>query len=233
MSSFRGDAGLLLGWISQGLDCGVPTPPRPIAMSHSISRRLATALCGLSLACALAPSVQAKPASSLSYANAPWYACSKAGAKLSWYGKGVPFPCATPLNPSTFANREIYYDFMHRAWVDGDLSVLKKYVDPDTYDYSPLHPPEKGTEGFAGIITMFRSALGEIKLEFSDTAEGDMVTHFWKLSGLHNRAPLFGVPASGRRVELSGISTVTIKKGKVVGRWSQLDIQGLMNQLRK
>lgn len=46
-----------------------------------------------------------------------------------------------------------------------------------------------------------------------------------------NKLGLFGVPANGRRIELNGISTVEIKGDKVVGRWSQLDIYGLWQQL--
>lgn len=197
--------------------------------------RLLALVCGLSLASGaapLAPSAQAKPAAAqLSYANAPWYACSKAGKNLEWYNPGVPYPCPGTIDPKTTANRELYYDFMHRAWVNGDFSVLDRYVDPNTYDYSPLHPPEKGTKGFEGIIKTFRAALSDIRLDFSDMAEGNLVTHFWKLSGVHNKAPLFGVPANGRRIELSGISTVEIKGKQVVGRWSQLDIYELFQQL--
>jgi predicted ester cyclase len=209
---------------------------RLLAVNLSIRSggRFVALVCGLSMATALAPvapAALAKPAAQLSYANAPWYGCSKAGKSLEWYNPGVPYPCAGTIDPKTVANRELYYDFMHRAWVNGDLSVLDRYVDPNTYDYSPLHPPEKGTKGFAGIIKTFRGALSDIRLDFSDMAEGNLVTHFWKLSGVHNKAPLFGAPASGRRVSLNGISTVEIKGNKVVGRWSQLDIQSLMIQL--
>lgn len=62
-------------------------------------------------------------------------------------------------------------------------------------------------------------------------AEGDLVTHFWKLSGVHDKGVLFGVGPTGKTIELSGISTVTVKDGKVVARWSQLDIYGLLLQL--
>jgi predicted ester cyclase len=188
------------------------------------------AVLALSTALADAP-LNAKPLAGLSYANSPYYGCSREGRNLQWYRPGVPYPCVTPMDPATRANRELYYNFMHSAWVKGDLSVLDRYVDPNTYDYSPLAAPAKGTQGFAGIIKTFRAALSDIRLDFSDTAEGNLVTHFWKLSGTHSKGALFGVPANGRRIELNGISTVEIKGDKVVGRWSQLDIYGLWQQL--
>jgi predicted ester cyclase len=193
---------------------------------------LACALTTLSLGVSLVEApLSAKPLAGLSYGSSSYYGCSSAGRTLQWYRPGVPFPCAAPMDPRTKANRELYYNFMHSAWVKGDLSVLDRYVDPDTYDYSPLGAPAKGTQGFAGIIKTFRAALSDIRLDFSDTAEGNLVTHFWKLSGVHNKAQLFGVAANGRRIELNGISTVEIKGDKVVGRWSQLDIYGLWQQL--
>lgn len=170
-------------------------------------------------------------ASMLSYGKDADYGCSKLGANDAWYRSGVPYPCVDKITPQTRKNREIYHDMMHSAWVKGDLSILDKYVESGTYDYSPLHPPETGTKGFAGIVTSFRSALSEVKLVHTDMAEGNLVTHFWKLSGIHSKGPLFGVAATGKPIELSGISTVRIKDGKVVDRWSQLDIYGLLLQL--
>lgn len=176
-------------------------------------------------------SVLPRGAAGLSYARSQSYACSAKGSKNEWYRPGVPYPCVDRIDAQTARNREVYYDLMHQAWVKGDLSVLEKYIEADTYDYSPLHPPEKGTKGFAGIVTSFRSALSNIQLVHTDMAEGDLVTHFWKLTGVHDRGVLFGVGPTGKTVELSGISTVTVKDGKVVARWSQLDIYGLLLQL--
>lgn len=199
-----------------------------MVLSKRLPRKLSLLLCAAPLAMSVATAANAKPVAH-SYINDPSYACGPNGRSLEWYNKGVPFPC--PSNVPASAQREIYRDFMHKAWVEGDLSVLDKYVALNTYDYSPLHPPEKGTKGFAGIISAFRAALSDIKLVHSDMVEGDLVTHFWKLSGVHNKAPLFGAPPNGKTIEFSGISTVEIKNGKVVGRWSQLDIFGLLVQL--
>lgn len=170
----------------------------------------------------------------LTYFSSPTYACGPMGMGSEWYNKGVPYPCPTGLtsaNATSKEAREVYHKLMKRAWVDGDLSMLDEYIVADTYDYSPLHPPEQGTKGFAGIIMAFRGALSNVKLEHSDVAEGDIVTHFWKLTGVHDKGPLFGAKPDGKTVTLSGISAVRVKDGKVVGRWSQLDIYGLLVQL--
>lgn len=202
-------------------------------------KRLSPRALGLGLACSLAASglalasAKADPAGPPSYINAPSYACGPNAGKKDWYAPGVPYPCVTGVPIVTSPGRELYHDFMEKAWVQGDLSVLDKYVDPNSYDYSPLHGPEKGTKGFAGIITSFRAALSNVSLVHSDMKEGNLITHFWKLCGKHDKAPLFGVPASGKTVCLVGISTVEVKNNgtKVAGRWSVLDLYGLNMQL--
>ena len=198
----------------------------PRALRLGLAFSLAAAALGLAGA-------KAAPAKPPSYINAPSYACGPRSGNPDWYAKGVPYPCVTGVQITTSAGRELYHDFMEKAWVQGDLSVLDKYVDPNSYDYSPLHGPEKGTKGFAGIITSFRAALSNVTLVHSDMKEGNLITHFWKLCGTHNKAPLFGVPASGKPVCLVGISTVEVKNNgtKVAGRWSVLDLYGLNMQL--
>ena len=201
--------------------------------------RLSPRAFGLGLACSLSLSAlavtgaQAGPVKSPSYLNDPSYACGPKAGNPDWYAPKVPYPCLPAKEINTSAGRELYHDFMHKAWVDGDLSVLDKYVDPNSFDYSPLHGPEKGTKGFAGIITSFRAALSNVTLVHSDMQEGNLITHFWKLCGKHNKAPLFGAPASGKQVCLVGISTVEVKNNgtKVAGRWSVLDLYGLNMQL--
>lgn len=150
-----------------------------------------------------------------------------------WYGPQVPFPNTGPRkdDPNLTKNRLIYHRLMHGVWQNGDLSVLEKYIAPNTLDYSPIGTPEPGTASFAGIVMMFRSALSDVKLAHADMAEGNLVSHFWRISGLHDKGPLFGVPPTNKEIVLTGTSTVEVTGDKVVGRWAQLDIFGLMVQL--
>lgn len=150
-----------------------------------------------------------------------------------WYGPQVPFPNTGPRqdDPQLTKNRLIYHRLMDGVWQHGDLSALEKYIAAGTLDYSPIGTPEPGTSSFAGIVMMFRSALSNVKLAHSDMAEGALVTHFWRISGVHDRDPLFGVPATNKEIVLTGTSTVEVQGDKIVARWAQLDIFGLMVQL--
>jgi predicted ester cyclase len=150
-----------------------------------------------------------------------------------WYGKGVPFPDtgARKDDADLTSNRMVYHNLMQAVWQDGDLSALDRYIGAGTLDYSPIGTPEPGTASFAGIVSMFRAALSDVKLSHSDMAEGKLVAHFWKISGIHDKGHLFGVPPTNKQITLNGISTVEVGSGKIVGRWAQLDIFGLLVQL--
>jgi steroid delta-isomerase-like uncharacterized protein len=99
-------------------------------------------------------------------------------------------------------------------------------------DYSTLHgQPERGTESFKQIITMFRSAFPDIQLTIDDEIYcGDKVVHRWTLRGTH-QAPLMGIPSTGKQVAFTGTTIVQMQDGKIAGRWSNLDMLGLLQQL--
>lgn len=128
-------------------------------------------------------------------------------------------------------NNEIARRFFESAW-GGNLSVLDEYVTSDTIDYSTLHgEPERGTEGFKQIITMFRSAFPDVKLHIDDEVYADdKVVHRWTLRGTH-QANFMGLPGTGKQVALTGITIVQMRDGKIAARWANLDMLGLMMQL--
>jgi predicted ester cyclase len=61
--------------------------------------------------------------------------------------------------------------------------------------------------------------------------DGDKVVQIWTLRGIHGGAPLFGVPAAGKEIVVTGMSTFRIAGGKIAERWSTLDLVGLMQQV--
>ena len=61
-------------------------------------------------------------------------------------------------------------------------------------------------------------------------AEGDLVTIYWIARGTNTGAGN-GLPATGKKVELSGITIWRIVKGKIKEEWSAFDQLSLMQQL--
>jgi steroid delta-isomerase-like uncharacterized protein len=111
-----------------------------------------------------------------------------------------------------------------------DLQAAFALVSPDVVFHAmPGLPPTY--EGWYQAHTMFLTAFPDIKINIEDEiGEGDKVVTRWTFQGTH-QGELMGMPATGKRVSVSGISTDRIANGKVVEHWAELDMLGLMQQL--
>jgi steroid delta-isomerase-like uncharacterized protein len=61
-------------------------------------------------------------------------------------------------------------------------------------------------------------------------AEGDKVAVRAKMTGTH-RKEFMGLPATGNKVTVTGISIYGVVDGKIVEHWEQFDAMGMMQQL--
>ncbi|HTJ57158.1 MAG TPA: ester cyclase [Devosiaceae bacterium] len=137
-----------------------------------------------------------------------------------------------PLAPEE--NNAVAVKFFDAVWSKGDFSVLDTLVAPDAVDHSTVGgkvKSEKGSGSFRAIVSMFRGAMPDIKLTIEDEIfAGDKVVHRWRLAGT-NTGSLMGVPPTGKPVTFSGITTVRMRDGKIVERWTNVDELGVLQQL--
>jgi predicted ester cyclase len=61
-------------------------------------------------------------------------------------------------------------------------------------------------------------------------AEWDKVVGYWTMTATHG-GELMGIPATGKRVKLTGVSIMRIAGGKIVEEWNEADQMSLMQQL--
>ena len=61
-------------------------------------------------------------------------------------------------------------------------------------------------------------------------AEGDKVVTRYTVSGTH-QGEFFGVPGTGERITMSGISIDRFEDGKMVEEWPEYDLLGVMRQI--
>ena len=118
------------------------------------------------------------------------------------------------------------------AWQRGDLDALDELVAPDAMDHDAYNPyREEGLEGLKKLIQMYRAAFPDTRFTIEEqVAEGDLVATRWSASGT-NEGELMGNPATGRSVNISGISIDRIQDGKVVESWGNWDTLGMFQQL--
>jgi steroid delta-isomerase-like uncharacterized protein len=124
-------------------------------------------------------------------------------------------------------DRRIYEE----VWGAYDLENVEKYFAADYVDHTALPGLPPGREGVKATVNMFASALSDTKLVIDDQiAEGDKVVTRWTSTTTHT-GEFLGIPATGKRIKVTGIGISRFEGGKVVESWTEYDSIGMMQQL--
>lgn len=101
---------------------------------------------------------------------------------------------------------------------------------PDFVAYVPGQPAmDRAT--FEHFVAGFGVGFPGYTFEIQDQiAQGDLVVNRVIWRGVHG-GEFAGVPATGRSIELSGISLFKVKDGRVVEQRAELDFFGLLQQI--
>jgi steroid delta-isomerase-like uncharacterized protein len=125
-------------------------------------------------------------------------------------------------------NKRIAAAVFPAAWNEGDFGPAEAYVAPDivdNFDHS------QGIDSFKGVINTFRTAFPDVHLTIlAEIAEGDKVVHQWTMTATQE-GEFMGIPATGKHLMWTGITIVRIADGKIVERWANVDVLGILQQL--
>ena len=132
---------------------------------------------------------------------------------------------------TTEANKALLLRFDAEVWNAGDVSVMDELFAPDYVNHDPSlgQPPDR--EGHKRVIAMVREALPDLRETVDDlVAEDDRVVFRWTVTATHER-DFMGTPATGKRIEFSGIEIYRIADGRIAERWGVFDRLGMLRQL--
>jgi steroid delta-isomerase-like uncharacterized protein len=129
-------------------------------------------------------------------------------------------------------NKALARRFLEEAFNEGNLGVVDEIVASDYVLHDPALPEEiRGPEGVKGFVQMYRSAYPDTDITVEEQiAEGDDVVTRWTGRGTH-QGELLGVPPSGNRVEVAGITIDRISGGKFAESWTNYDALGMLQQI--
>jgi steroid delta-isomerase-like uncharacterized protein len=116
---------------------------------------------------------------------------------------------------------------------DGDLDSLDETYAEDYIGHAPPFPDIVGLQAAKGFAMGYRQAFPDLLTTTEDLlAEGDKVVARWTTSGTHQgETEVFG-PATGNRIEITGITIQRFgDNGKIVEGWTNADMLGQMQQL--
>jgi steroid delta-isomerase-like uncharacterized protein len=111
------------------------------------------------------------------------------------------------------------------------LDALTEVVSEDLLTPKIMPGFGDGVEGGRNIHKTTLIGMPDWHTAIEDLiAEGDKVVARIRMTGTHT-GDFYGIPATGKRVEFTGIYIVRIKNGKIVEHWGEEDAYSLLLQL--
>jgi steroid delta-isomerase-like uncharacterized protein len=129
-------------------------------------------------------------------------------------------------------NKQIARREIEELFLRGDWAVLDELISEDYVGHDPALPePVRGKDCLRELMESYRAGFGQLDVRIEDqVAEGDTVVTRWTATGRHD-GELFGVPTTGKDLEVAGISIERMKDGQITEDWTIWHALGLMRQL--
>jgi len=88
-----------------------------------------------------------------------------------------------------------------------------------------------GIEGFKAYYQNYLTGFSDVTFTLIDVfGQGDKIVKHWNFKGTHT-GEFFGIPASGRKVDIDGVTLVKMKEGKIAQEQDFLDNLSFYQQL--
>jgi predicted ester cyclase len=126
------------------------------------------------------------------------------------------------------ANKELVRRFYREAINERDSGVCERLLTDDF-----VHNGEsRGRRGQRQAVDYFLQAFPDLQNEIElIVAEGDLVAAHQRWRGTHE-GEFLGALSTGRRVEFTSTAVLRIREGQIAQAWDELDVAGLLTQLR-
>src|SRR5215204_1969648 len=123
---------------------------------------------------------------------------------------------------------------LEEGFGQGKTELVDEVLHSDFVCYDPNSESGeiRGADTIKGEIEYFRNAVPDLTYTVEDQlAEGDKVVSRYTVSGTH-QGEFFGVPGSGKRIEMSGIQIDRFdESGNLIEEWPEYDLLGAMKQM--
>jgi steroid delta-isomerase-like uncharacterized protein len=130
-------------------------------------------------------------------------------------------------------NKALVHRWFEEVWNQGREQTIDELLGANIIAFglgeseTAIHSLEEFKETFRNL----RNAFPDIHINVEDTlAEHDKVAVRILIEGTH-KGDALGVPATGKRVHLSGICIIQLAAGKLVAGWNSWDQLGMFQQL--
>ena len=130
-------------------------------------------------------------------------------------------------------NKHIAQRWFDEVWNQGRESSIDELLSPEGVGFGLAEADTEvhGPAQFKPFARNMRNAFPDFHIKIEDMlAEGDKVAVRFQVTGTHKGDGL-GFPATGNKIDLTGITIIQFAAGKLVHGWNNWDQLGMLRQL--
>jgi len=130
-------------------------------------------------------------------------------------------------------NIQLMRRWFKEVWNEGRTQTVYDLLAADAIAIGQLEDrtPLRGPAEFASFVERTRGAFPDIKVVVEDVfGADDKVVLRWSATMTH-RGDHLGIPASGMRVRIAGMSIARIRDKQIVEGWDNWDQLGMLKQI--
>jgi steroid delta-isomerase-like uncharacterized protein len=132
------------------------------------------------------------------------------------------------------ATRKLFQRYFDVVANEGNLDVADEIFASDYQHHDPANPdprPMIGPQAVRDHLTGLKGAFPDLVFDVEDMlADDEGIVVRWTARGT-NTGDYFGMPATGKPIEITGMNTWRVRDGKAVEGWVNRDDIGLLQQL--
>ncbi|MEV7416154.1 ester cyclase [Streptomyces sp. NPDC089919] len=136
------------------------------------------------------------------------------------------------MTETTSHNRRVLEHYYEECLNKGNLDAVYEKAIPDHISHGTRADGFDGVEHLREWVRIQRESFPDLHVVVEDWIEqGDKIVQRFTARGSHSGAEYYGIPASGRSFEISGIVIDHFVDGKIVESWFSMDGMELAQQL--
>jgi steroid delta-isomerase-like uncharacterized protein len=127
--------------------------------------------------------------------------------------------------------KQFTHEVVENFWNKKQFDLAEKYYSPDYVNHHPLLADVVTLDQFTQWCQTFKDGFPDFKVTIEEiVVEGEMTVTRWTLRCTHT-GEYMGIPPTGKKAEMSGMTMDRMKDGKIVEAWWNGDDLGMMQQL--
>jgi predicted SnoaL-like aldol condensation-catalyzing enzyme len=116
-------------------------------------------------------------------------------------------------------NKDLLHRYHVDVWDGGHLDHAGQYLGEGFTSHAWVTTLPPGQQVGPDFLAQFRIGFPDMRShEDALIGDGDLATIRWTITGTHT-GPFFGVAATGRTIQVSGMDILRVADGKLVEQW--------------